>query len=710
MPPDFVLALLVAPTFAQDPVDLAPVDDPVGETFSVVFAEALDMPTDRLLEGMDATTDLAFPLPSAWDLIEDPVVTLSFDHSSALLAERSHLTLTLNGQPLGTASLDSSSGLDGSIRARIPRDALQPWNHLQVHAIQHVARSCEDPFDPSLWTRIRRDSRVDFRFRRRPVDPDLSAFPAPFLDETAYTPSELTLVLPEHPSAATVDAAGRVALALGRMTDYRGIRLAPPVRDVRVARTHAIVLGIATENPEVHALLGDIALDPGQGMMATVPNPADPTLAVLIVTGADAEGLGRASRAISGRNRQELLDGTRARVDAVVDEGPPPSRRVPGPAPARTHYTLADLDLDDRTVRGFYTEPIRVPLGLEGDAAVRPGGAHATIEYAYGTSLDPRLSAMEVRVDGVTVKSVALDDPEGTSLASTTFEIPDTLLRPDSRLEVAFHLFPRDFDACHYVTDRPLWATVYASSSLDIARDHVADMPDLGRLQFGAWPFTLEPHGGAVIAALPDLPTARDVTAGFLLATELGRVSTAEHPSFRLAPASDVPFSKHPYTSFIVLSTTAPNALHEALAKGGLAVVPGPGGRQLLDETRTLLLGATIDTSGGVMEELAQPENPDRAVLLLHAPDGSQLIELVALVTDTDAVGRLTGNVAVVTGQGSLKTLAVATRRQVGSYAVGASIQRAMRRHWVLLGAGLLAGAFLFTAVKRAWAARRNGE
>jgi alkylresorcinol/alkylpyrone synthase len=59
-------------------------------------------------------------------------VTVTFDHSSALLADRSHLTLDLNGEPIGTIPLDDASGLGGEITARIPREALQAWNHLQA--------------------------------------------------------------------------------------------------------------------------------------------------------------------------------------------------------------------------------------------------------------------------------------------------------------------------------------------------------------------------------------------------------------------------------------------------------------------------------------------------------------------------------------------------------------------------------------------------
>jgi hypothetical protein len=671
-------------------------------TFVGDFEEALDVRTDLLLEGVDAEAHVDFTVPESWELLEDPILLLEFAHSPALLPERSHLTATLNGQAIGSVRLDTTNGRAGVMSVRVPRALLSPYNHLRVSAVQHYGATCEDPFDPGLWTRVKNTSSIAMRYRPKDVVPELARFPFPLFDETGYGPANLSLVLAATPSAAAIEAVGRLGVTMGRIADYRGVRLAGTVATTREADTNALLVGTWSEMPELRSLLGEVALRPSQGLVAMVPHPDDPARAVLVVTGADAEGLSRAALAVASQGRHEVLAGPQARVDFVADGNPPTSRRVPRHAPAQESFSLATLGIRDQTVRGFYTSSVQIPLDLEGDAAIRPGGAEAELHYAYAAGLDPRLSAMEVRLDGVTVKSVALDAAGGDADASVRVELPDGVMTPRSTLEVAFTLFPTDFDACAYVSDKTLWATVFASSSVSVERDSVATLPDLGRLRYGAWPFTLDPADGGVIAALSDRPTASEVGAGFLLGAALGRMSPAEQPSFRLAPAAGLDFATSPDANFILLSTGAPHTLHEALLTSGALAISGGADRTLMAGGERAI-SATISATDGIVEEALHPANPTRAALVLAASEPVGLADLVAAISEPDRVTRLDGNVAMVAPDGGVRTLATAEKRQVGSYPIGVTLVLLAREHWALLGAGIVAGAILFATVKRAW-------
>jgi len=353
-------------------------------------------------------------------------------------------------------------------------------------------------------------------------------------------------------------------------------------------------------------------------------------------------------------------------------------------------------------VRGFYTTELKFPVELGGNAAVRPGGAKAELHYAYADGLDPRLSAMEVRLDGVTVKSVALDASGGDADAVVQVALPDGVMSPRSTLEVAFTLFPKDFDACAYVSDTTLWATVFASSTVSVARDPVAMLPDLGRLRYGVWPFTLDPADGGVVAALPDRPTPSEVGAGFLLGAALGRSSPAERPSFRLASTAELDFASSPDSNFILLASGAPHALHAALQRSGALAISGGADRTLITDGERSL-STMVSATDGVVEETLHPANPTRAALVLAASPEVDLAELVAAVTEPDRVGRLDGNVALVAADGRVRTLATAEPRQVGSYPLRVRLVLLAREHWALLGVGIVAGAVLFATVKRAW-------
>ena len=691
-----------APDALAPPVNLRPpanVAAPV-HTFVAAFDRDLAVRTDLLLEGVDAETRIVVPIPDAWELAEDPVLELAFAHSAALLADRSHLTVALGNQTLATVRLGATNTVDGRLQVRLPRALLNPYNHLVIRAAQHYGPTCEDPFDPGLWTRVKNSSTVRLRYRARPVVPDLAQLPFPFVDPTGFGPATVSLVLPPAPSAATIEALGALGLALGRHADYRGVAVREVVPTVRDAGANAILVGLWRETPEIEALLGDVAPRATQGLIALVPNPADATRAVLVVTGTDVDGLARAVQAVASRHA--ALSGTQARVDYVVDGRPPPSRRDPRPAPDVPVFPFAALGLPDTTVRGFYTPGLRVPLVLDGNASLRPGGASALVRYSYAAGLDPRLSAMEVRLDGVAIKSVSLDDPAGETGATVRVALPDALVSPSSNLEIGFSLFPADYDACVYASDATLWATIHADSTLTLPRDGVADLPDLGLLRHGLWPFHLGKDGG-VVAALPDRPGASDVGAGFQLAAALGRWSTADAPRFQLRAADGLDFAGLADSHVIVLSSGAPHALYDRLARTqALPISRGTTREVRAGGARAMAL--TVPDTDALVTEVLHPASPDRAALVLSASKAVPLSEVVTRVTSPEGLAALTGDVAILDTEDGVRTLALAERRRVGTLPVGVAVVLALRNNWGLVGVSLLAGAVVLALARRAWA------
>jgi hypothetical protein len=315
-----------------------------------------------------------------------------------------------------------------------------------------------------------------------------------------------------------------------------------------------------------------------------------------------------------------------------------------------------------------------------------------------------------VRIDGVTLGSVPLDERAGTTRTTARVAIPGELVSPDSVVEVRFHLLPLDFDVCRYMGDRALWATVYASTALHLPRDRFAELPDLSRLRFGGWPFTLEPGRGSVILALPDTPSPEEVSAGVAVAAELARSGGSDVPSLRMAVAAEVPLTGSTDANFVLLTGGSPHAGFSTLERmSTIRVTAVDGGIALLDAHGPPLVTVASGMRWASLEEVMHPLNPERAVLALRASDANMLPALVHALTDPENVRKLSGTAAILSADGGLRTLALTPPRQVGAPALGALLVGGVRRHWILLGVALLGSAFFLSALRRAWARARSG-
>lgn len=687
-----------------DPTDADPAEA-VGTAFvhTLSFAEDLNQRTDITLQGAHAERTVILPVPRSWELTADPVVSIALSHSAALLPERSHLTMLLNGDPLTSWRLDGTNGAEAHVTVTLPRRRLDDYNELTFQVVQHYTDDCEDPFDPSLWTRIAHTSSVAVTARPRPVTDGLEAWPYPLVDRRAFGPLVVTPVLATVPSAETTLASGEIAFALGRIAEYRTVTVAPTLTRIEDARTATLLVGTASELPDLRPLLGDVTLGETDGLVAILPNPADPSLPVLIVTGGGPVGVRRAAAALVGQDRQPVLAGRTALVREVIPGAPSDPRGPMWAMPSSGAVPLSAFGYAGETVRGYFPASIRIPIRLEGDSLIRPGGGTLSVHYAYAGQLDTRLSAMEVRLDGLALRSVPLGNPNGESDAVLAVTLPEDLITPDSHVDVIFHLFPREYDACHRVSDRQIWGSVFPSTTLDIPRDHVADMPDLGRLRYGAWPYDTRPSIGQVVVALPDAPNTHAWSAGLQLSAGLGRLTRATDPAFALELASATSFSGAKGAHFILLADGTRHSLYDALASSSaLSLLEASSMRSLLGQKQQPLLvaqGNPLDT----IEQILNPSNKARSVLVLHEALDGGLARLVDAVTDPERVARLEGNAVTVAADGTVRVLRTAEPARWGTLPIATEARLGVRRNWPVLGFAVACCAILVALVVRAW-------
>jgi len=673
------------------------------------FDADLYRPYDVKLKGITAYETVGFPRPRSWKLVGDPELHIHYGHSDTLLTERSNLTILLNDSQIGSVNLGPDNVEPSELVLTLPIENLDPYNFITFAATQHLNEDWEDPFDPSLWTRVSHTSFIRFTYDPEPVVPELSTWPFPFYDDLGYGPLEVTLVGPDKVSLATIEALSRLSISLGRIADYRGVQVRPPVYSVEEAETPALVIGTVSENPEIQRLVDVSELRAGEGLVAVVPNPADTSLPVLVVTGTTAQSVASAAAALASDSRNQMLAGPASVVYEAPEGGMVPNTRTPRPVHGLTTFTMEDIGVEDATVRGFYAPAVRVPIRLEGDAQVLRYGARATIHYGYSAQVDTEISSMEIRLNGVTIDSAALTDPEGAERLTHRVRIPAQVLTPDSMFEVVFNLFPEGYDVRDPKNDRMLWATVYADTEFHVPRDRYARVPDLALLRYDAWPFTLERGSGSTTLVLADRPTRADASAALELGAYLGYASMAGDPDLQVTSSEKTHASPPGMHAILLVGDTEHSAFRRLVAQGLAGVV-----------TRTSSPGADPEgveksrvaaATSPMLEEVVDPADPNHLRLVLKAPTTAGLLDLVDRISDPAEAARLQGTAAVFEPDEGIKTLTRGQQIRLGSPSLGGRIQSIRwEEHWLALGSGLLFLLFLAAVAIRAWARRRGGE
>lgn len=702
-----LLPLLVGVADAQD-ADAAPVAEqpaveeielgPENTEYDITFVDGLYVERDLVLHGLRGYASVGFKVPRSWTLTKDPELHLYFEHSEALLADQSNITVLLNGMQVATAALTSENATEGVLKVELPRGSLAEYNDLTFAGTHRKTDNCQDPYDMALWTRVNRFSKLHFDVVEEPVRGELLDYPYPILDEQGFGPMQLTWVIGNQMSDESLTAAANLGFGLGRMADYRGVEMAPAITDLAMAETNAVIIGTPDEQPIIGQLVDLAEVGKVKGLVGIVPNPNRPHLAVLVVTGWTGADVITAAQALSANPRYQTFAGPTALIDRVPDTQPPRSRQVPTPLTGKS-ATFADLGIEDQTVRGYYAPQFRIPLHLAGDAVVKPSGGVAWLEYGYSAGLDTNLSTMEVRLNGVTLRSVPLDRSSGEAQTYLRVRLPAEVMSPHAFLDVAFNLFPQGYESCEQRTDETHWATLYASSEVSIPRDNYAQMPDLARLTYRGWPFNLEE--GPVELVLADSPSGDEISAMFALSARLGAWSIADEPKLTVATATQAMRSTL-LAHQIILAGATPNKWFNQLVANNMLSPPGDVSAG----------GPNVGRYAGVkyIEQRLQAGIRDRAIMVLRGDDDEGLLSIVDSLWDGRTLSKLNRNLAVFTPSGRVQTSSTQDTRQVGTVPLLTQAQLVIQRNWATWGIIAVVGAMIFALAVQRWALSRGGE
>jgi hypothetical protein len=610
-----------------------------------------------------------FTRPTGWKVMPTTHIKVVFQHSPALLPERSSLNILVNNRILRTIPLSKGNVTTTTAVVPIPPTLLKDRNTLTFQVDQHYTYKCEDPYSTELWTEILRESQLRLDYVPQPVVPNLAHFPYPLYDPLGYGTTQVTYAAPASSlSDDSLSALGVVAAGLAQQVSWHPMKTT--VTDASGIRRNenVVVIGTPSENPAIGQLASSfkVALSGGKftdkstgavlpennGVLQYIRNPYHPDKAILVVSGNSPAGVLAAARLLMQNPPKNLLVGQ----SAIIEEqhaGPAYPYRAWDGFLQVSGATFAQLGLETLTARGVTSLPLYYSVKRMPDLFF-PGQTKVGIKtiYSYSSQLDATQSKLEVLLNGKAIKSVPLNDLKGQNLAEMTLNIPSEEFHTFNDLEYKFHLYPEKYDLCNFVTDVHIWGTVHNSSIIEVPGEVKAALPDLGLLNDAGFPFTGYQDLTQVAAVLPEKPQTSDLQLMVQILTRLGRESHSKGGINLLAVHANSPNIEaiKKENHLIVIGDDAKNSLFNQF-KSKISLIVSGKTAQLEGEDKPL---ATISHSPdqGILEEILSPWNDKRVAMLAYGKTGTAVQRLGQLFEDDKLFGKIPASVNVVVMNG----------------------------------------------------------
>ncbi|MEB3220086.1 MAG: cellulose biosynthesis cyclic di-GMP-binding regulatory protein BcsB [Nostocales cyanobacterium 94392] len=585
------------------------------------------------LRGVYSEGRLGFTRPRGWN-IGTVKALIRFQHSPALYANRSNLTVLVNDTAVGSIPLNRKQSQVGQVLLNIPPKLLQEYNELKIVAQQNNTSGCSDPGDPTLWTEILPDSNLAFKFERKAIPLNFSNYPYPFFDNLNLETNRIAYLKPEKTSQSWLEAAARLQASLGRQADFRPIET-NLISDIADASTNErlVIIGTPSEQPALADLnlprkivasqildsnQNPISEDTGVLILTTTQKGKVP---VLIATGNGAKGVAKATQFLSQPSARKMGTGQVLLINKLEEAPTPGEREWARFLPESNNFQLSEIKTQfngdaftDSSVRGSAAPPIEIDFrALPDDRFVR--GSSMNLVYSYSPQMNPRTSAVEVLLDGVFIGGARLDSDQGEIRKNLKVDLPAKLVKPDSKLQVFFRMNPKEpFDKANCISppDQQLTGTVHADTSFDLKRENSVQLPDLKLMQYG-FPFAAPQDLSKTAIVLAQDPNSTEVLTMLAFSERLGRLSSADSVKLDVYTSDTLPEQVRKNQHLVGIGMRDKFPFPELFKSPGFNL-----NQSFLRGSARATVQAPQDKQG-MIKQILSPWNGDRVILALTA-------------------------------------------------------------------------------------------
>ena len=536
---------------------------PQGNVAAQVRSDTVSLQKEVTFEDLGYTSDVEYQgvlvsheydvnLPQNWAFTDAAKLQIHFSHSKSLNSSSS-MAVQWNGVSVGSTLLSAENADDGLLEIEVPADALVAgYNKITIQFYMGIRDDfCEDFDNPAVWAVVKKASTLLVNYQTTAPEAKLQNLKNLLIDPSYLANGEVTLVLPDSPSMAELNAAALISSKLGQLADWREMA----VNVIKLSQLsnkqvtgNVIYIGLAQNIAKLDASLLpqftgtgssfkllDTSKKPvadGAGVL-WLQNSMDDTSALwLTVTADDEEGLQKAASAFTNTSLYKRFNGP----IGIVISTPEASTELVSPS---LNYSLAELGYSDIVASGsreqstYITFPLQLVFDSEGDAIIN-------LNFSHSKELNEKRSSLNILLNNVPVGSIDLNDSNADD-ATAAIKIPLRLFTVGTNtLTITSNLQVNSSAQAStlYCTDKyysDSWLTVSPTTNLEFPSGigvKTASLAGFPNLSLGAEDFS----NLAVI--VPEKPDWNVVTSVLQIVNRLGRNSSGDSLNLTIVPAS----------------------------------------------------------------------------------------------------------------------------------------------------------------------------
>lgn len=635
---------LVSAQAGDPPEDTEATAEPteVPAQVRTVTFEELGQLEEVAINGAGGNYVISFEMPHGWKPTTGTTLDLNLRYVwVGADREPGVLQVRLNSRTIGTINL-LDLPRSGNVVLEVPVEAWTLQPDVLEHRLSFQALTAETCNEVTEIT-IAPESQLTLNYELDAAPPvALDDFPRPFYQNT-FEKTPILFVVSGQASAEEMQAASAVAAHLG----YWGALAAqmsvitPDEFDPEVhGGANVVLIGTPDSNPLISAAaVGDLgSLNRGNGLVSVQNSQWHPQRAVLVVTGANAEGITAASTTLTMTAGAPALTGNSS---TILSLAPYAARSVAPLAGTFRNFGYADV-----------TRPMigRSDLKFEfdlGEFAATEG--YVDIHFAHSMPLDEKQSSLTVLINDVPVGSVALDATNASN-GRIRVEVPtdNSWWRGNNVVKVRASLQPQQSLDCATTVIDPNnipWVTVFDTSSI-----YVEGLSGSSRrFELSSFPHPFEEGANLdnLVFVMPETQEAGALDALVKVSARIGQLTTVERYNQKIVLGNVDGVD----TGAVLIVIGRPSANPYLMSINGTLAQPFEQGSDLLAQaSNPAAFQMQAGQDYGVVQISSWESGAQVPTLVISGTSDERVREAAAFMADPEMAENLFGNVLYVYG------------------------------------------------------------